>query len=246
MQSASDTSMLSREKNVLLSEIDTLTTERDRKESVMHETESQIISKEQKVLGIGGGYAGIRENLLMQRAVLEEKLRNQSKGITDELSDDAPLYIVPALLERIRKQVETDVDIMRQEASAHVAKEKMHEIRKEVESAKFWPAGVDVKSASSAILALLDRMFEEPQRNVLFDVTFGEAAWITRKIAKMQDGYGSLHHKITEYDKAMTVFENVGTELARIPSGRRDWAADIRDKRNARGDRNSQGRDCTY
>ena len=208
---------MNREKNVLLSEIDALTMERNRKENIIHEIELQISSKEQKVLGVGGGYAGIREKLLMQRAVLEEKLRNQNKGITDELSDDAPLYLVPALLERIGKQVESDVDIMRQEASAHVAKEKMHEIRKEVVSAKFWPAGTDVESASSAILTLLDRMFEEPQRNVLFDVTHSEAAWITQKIAKIQEGYGSLYHKIKEYDKTMTVFEKIGVELARIP-----------------------------
>ena len=208
---------LTREKNTLLSEIDALTAEHVRKESAIHEMESKISSKEQQVLGVGGGYASIRENLLTQKAVLEEKLRNQSKEITDDLSDDAPLYLVPALLGRIRKQVEADVDTIRQRAYAHVAREKMHEIRKEIESAKFWPAGTDVKSASLAVLTLLERTFEKPQGNVLFDVAPNEAAWITQKIAKIQDGHASLYYKITEYGKMLTRFEKVGTELARIP-----------------------------
>lgn len=208
---------LSSEKNTLLSEIDALTAERSRKENVMHGMESQIISKEQKVIGIGGGYANIRENLLTQNAVLEEKLRNQSNGIADDLSEDAPLYLVHTMLERIRKQIEVDVDVVRQKATALVAREKVDEIKKELGSAKFWPAGINVESISSDILDLLDRIFEEPQDDVMFDVTPNEAAWITEKIDKIRNGYDLLCKKITEYDNTMAHFEKVGMELARIP-----------------------------
>ena len=208
---------LSHEKNTLLSEIDVLIAERSRKEDAMHDAESQITSKEQNVIGVGGGYADIREELLKQNAALDEKLRNQSKGIVDVLSEDAPLYLVPSLLGRIRTQVDADVNMMQQKASALVARGKMHEIKKELKSAKFWPTGTNVNSVSFNILDLLDRLFEEPPGDVIFDMGPNEAIWMAEKIDNIQSGHDSLHKKITEYTHTLVEFEKVGVELARIP-----------------------------
>ena len=208
---------LNREKDALVSEIDALEVERSKKESAMDEMESMISSKEQKVLGAGGGYADIREGLLAQRAALEEKIRHQGKAITDELSGDAPLYLVTSLLGRIKRQMEADTDAVRQRASVHVAREKMHEIKKELESAQFWPPGTDAESASSAVRHLLDRMFKEPPGDVIFDVAPNETAWMTQKIARMQEGHDSLHQKITEYGETTASFEKADAELARVP-----------------------------
>ena len=208
---------LSEEKNSLLSDIDALAAELGKKKENMDEIESKISSKEQDVIGVGGGYASIREKLLTTRAKLEEKLRNQRKEIIDDLSNDAPFYLVPTLLGRIQNQVEADSHIMRQKTSSVMIKEKIHEIKNELESAKFWPFGTDTKSISSKVLELLNRMFEEPNKKILFDLAPNETVWITEKIVNLPDDHNLLLQKITEYGSTMTHFEKIRVELARIP-----------------------------
>lgn len=207
----------SHEKDSLLSEIDTLIAESDRKEGAMRELESRIDAKEEKVLGVGGGYANMRDNLLTQRATLEEKINNQRKSIVEDLSEDVPLHLVPNLLGKIRKQIEADVDLGQQRASAAIAKEKMNQIKKELKNVKFWPAGMDTESVSSDVIALLDRVFKDPQGDAVFDMAPNEAVWMMQKIDEIEAGHDSLHNKITEYDKTMTRFESLTEELSRVP-----------------------------
>lgn len=208
---------LNNEKKTLSAEIDALVIERNKKNTAIQELNSTITLKEQKILDVGGGYANIRENLLTQRSALEEKLRHQRKIIIEELSDDAPLYLISSLLERIKKQVEIDVDIIQKKASTQVIKEKIHDIKKQIQSPKFWPANIDVESASSAVLNLLERTFVEPKDTILFDVSPNESVWMIQKITNLKNDQKSLQQKITEYEKTMNHFTKVETELSRIP-----------------------------
>ena len=208
---------LNQEKKSLSSEIGELDAEHSVRERKIEEVTAKISLLEEKVRGVGGGYAEIRGNLLTQKAVLEEKTRHQKKNIIEDLSEDAPLYLATSLLGRIKRQVEEDVDTVHQRYFSHVVKERIHELKKEIQSERFWPSGIDVKSASSTILERLDRLFEEPKGDVLFDVAPNDAVRIIQQIAGIQQYQETLLLKIKEYDDTMVRFEKIESEIAKIP-----------------------------
>ena len=209
---------LGREKESLLDEVDALSAEFTKKEGEIEAMASKIHSKESSVSGIGGGYAEIREDLLTQRATLGEKIRHQTKTIQEGLSSDAPLHLVPNLLERIRGQIEADIQIMQQKASARMVRTKLPQIRQYMESATFWPSSTDVQSASAEVTERLEDMFGPPSAEAVFDLASNEADWITQKIDGVRTGCSTLLEKIKEYEEAAERLENVEAELAKIPN----------------------------
>ena len=207
---------MSKEKESLASDIEILNAECEQKNIEIQEANSMVASKESKIMGIGGTLVDTRENLLTQKAVLEEKLRHQGKTIQEELGEDAPLYLATEMLQDIKKQVESDMSITSQKASAHAAKHKIGKLKDEMVKDEFWPNGVD-GALSDKIMQRLDSMFEAPRDDTFFDMAPNDAAWMLDKISKLPEKYDSLYQQIIEYGKTDTHFEKVESDLVQIP-----------------------------
>lgn len=205
------------DKKQLTAEIEMLTAEKDKKDAELAETASKIRACELDVSGVGGGYADIREDLLAQRAALEEKIKYQKRTIQEELSEDAPLYIVPAMLEKIRRQIEDDAEVTRRKAVASMAKEQMPHIRREILAAKFWTNSTNVESAADKIAKIIEDKFNTSHGDAFFDMSPNDAARTVQKITGLKTGRESLQEKIAEYEKTMARFEKVEAELSKVP-----------------------------
>ncbi len=208
---------LQKEKSLLASEIDSLATERARKDREMKEIASKIGAQELSVSGVGGGYASIRSELIKQQAVLKEMIRHQSRTILDDLSEDAPLYLMPAMLNKIRRRIEEDADIIRRRAFASMAEEQIPKIRRNIESAKLWPEGTNTKLASAEIVKILEEVFETPQESALFDMAPNDAVQIVQKISGLEGERKMLRSNIAEYESTVTEFGRIEAELAKVP-----------------------------
>ena len=206
-----------KEKDQIASETEALIAERDRKNAEIADVKSIIVAKESKIAGVGGGYADIRGVLLTQKAVLEEKIRHQDKLLQKALSEDAPLYLVPSMLDRVRKQVEEDVKIIHQKTSASFARGRVHELEKELSSETFWPAGMDAAKISAKISKRLANMFEDPKHDAFFDMSPNDVSWLCQRIDGMEDGQESLSESLHEYGMEKRRLERVESDLAKIP-----------------------------
>ena len=205
------------DKRQLTAEIEMLATEKDKKDAELAETIYKIRACELDVSGVGGGYADIREDLLAQRAALEEKIKYQKRTIQEELSEDAPLYIVPTMLEKIRRQIEDDTEVTKRKAVASMAKEQMSHIRREILAAKFWPTNTNVESAADKIATIIEDKLSALCGDAFFDMSPNDAARTVQKIIWLKTGRETLQAKIVEYKKTMTHFEKVEEELSKVP-----------------------------
>ena len=208
---------LHEEKRSLVSDIEILNIECEKKKTEIQKITSIIEIKESKIAGIGGTFVDVRGNLLTQKVVLEESLRHQNKTIQEELGEDAPLYLVSSIMNDIQEQIESDISLTSQKTSASVAKHKIDKLKEEMSSTTFWPKDVDGCALSDKITQRLDIMFETPKDDVFFDMAPNDAAWILHKIAKMPEKYDSLYQKLVDYGKTMRQFEKIESDLIKIP-----------------------------
>ena len=101
------------EKDQTASEIELLMDELDRKKAQIDEVNDRVTQKESAVSGIGGGYADMRGDLLMKKAVLSEKMVHSRRQIHDSLAEDAPFHLTPSLLDRLSEHVKADAEAMK-------------------------------------------------------------------------------------------------------------------------------------
>lgn len=210
---------LRKEKDVIASELEVLTTEAERKNAEIKDLGMQIGVKESKISGIGGGYADIRGKLLTQRAVLLEKMRQQAKLIHDEFGEDAPLYMMTSMLCRLTDRMEEDMSIMQQRMSAAMVQRGLDRIKKEMSSDTFWPAGADGPALSRIVSDRLDDIFagKDVDRDVFFDMTSGDASQMLEKISRLGDGRKSILTKLEEHGRTRKALERIESDLAKVP-----------------------------
>ncbi len=208
---------LQNDKKQITTEIEMLTIEKDKKDAELAETASKIRTCELDVSGVGGGYVDIREDLLAQRAALEEKIRHQKRTIQEELSEDAPLYIVPTMLERIRRQIKDDTEITRRKAVASMVKEQMPYIRREILAAKFWSNGTNAEFTADKIAKIIEGRFNVSDGDEFFDMSPNDATRTVQTITELKAGRELLQGMIAEHKKTMAHFESVETELSKVP-----------------------------
>lgn len=216
-QIQNDYDKLLHEKESLTESIKMMVVEVEKKNAEIDELTIQVSSKESKIAGIGGGYADIRERLLTEKATLEEKIRYQRKTISEELSEDAPLYLVSSIMDRIKRQIKEDMDSTRRKMSEVLLQDGITKLKKEMESEKFWPEGVNGAQISSKILDKLDSLIESKNHDVFFDVAPNDAAWIMDLVSGFENGRKLLCGKINEYSKTMTQFAKTESDLIKIP-----------------------------
>ena len=125
---------MQQEKDRLSSDIEELEAEQLAKNEGIKQAVSQISFKESKIASVGGGYAGMREDLLTQKASLEGKITSQRRYIQDDLAEDAPFHLNDRMLRQIQKQITADMDVMRQRMAASLVGERMQRLKDDLRS----------------------------------------------------------------------------------------------------------------
>ena len=209
------------EKNHLVNDITTLGIERDRKNEEIIENTETIGRLESKVSSMGGGYADIRNELLTQKAVFEEKSKQQKKIIFDVLSGDAPLYLVPSILDDIKKKIEEDTIITQNKAAEPLLEEYVNQLKKDIRKKEFWPDGSNhtalYKKVSKKISVLLEKKPKE-KNTLFFDMSPNDSEWMKQKIRHLQDEHSNISQTLQEYGKTQQHLKKVDTDLENIPS----------------------------
>lgn len=205
------------ERDDAVSEIRALTAEREKKTQEIKKLSSDMGIRESKIAGVGGGYADIRTKLLTRRATLGEKIRHQKRSMQERLGDDAPLFLIPGIMNRIKSQVESDLLVGSQKSSASVIQDRIEAVKRDMASESFWPDGTDVSEASKAVSARLDRMVEEPQTDAFFDIAPNDAGWMLGRIDAMDAGRSELLGEIRQYADTVKLLEKTEAELVKIP-----------------------------
>ncbi|MDI1495637.1 MAG: DNA sulfur modification protein DndD [Cenarchaeum symbiont of Oopsacas minuta] len=208
---------LQNEKESLLSDLDSLDAERQKKLQEIEESMSDVTSKELKIVGVGGGYANIRNELLTEKTILEEKTAYKIKEIQEELAGDAPLYLVSNILSQILQQMEKDANIVRQNISATTIQKNVEKIKKEIISEEFWPNGIIINKVVTKMIRRLDSLIKKPSDDVFFDISPKDMSWTHQKILKIKEGHKTLSKKLDEYTKADMKLGKIESDLSKIP-----------------------------
>lgn len=204
-------------KKELVLEIESLVTENEQKNKELDESLSDISAKELKIAGIGGGYADIRGELLTQKATFEEKLRHQNKELQEEFANDAPLFMVPDILDKIEKQICSDVEIMQQKSSIAYIQKDVEELKTDVATKGFWFDDSINDVMSKKICERLNNLIKEPTKNEFFEMSLKDAEWMRQKIKDMQVGSKELRAKINAYADTNKHLVKINSDLIRIP-----------------------------
>ncbi len=205
------------EKEQLALDIDSLNIEYEKKLSEINDLKTRISTKESTISSIGGGYADIRGDLLTQKAVLEEKIRHQRKQIQEDLSGDAPFYLVLSLLNKIAKQVREDAKILYTTCTNMSVELFIPEMKKQMSDPKFWPKNTDGSAMSLRILNMMQDIGTLHKGEIVFDLSPGDADFLIHIIKKIREGHKSLSDAIKTYADTTLLIENVEADIARIP-----------------------------
>ena len=205
------------EKEQIASEADLLKEELHRKNAQIDEVNSRIAKKESAISGIGGGYADIRSDLLTQKAVLSEKMRHQRRQIHEELTEDAPFYLIPSLLSRLSKQIEVNTSIIKRRFEYDAKRQLAPRIKQKLSEPGFWPEGTDGTHMSAKILDMIDDLHSVEGDAPLFDLSLDDTAKITQSIANARSNPKDLLDMINKYAYTMEQIEKIESDLSKIP-----------------------------
>ena len=208
---------LQNEKESLLSDLDSLDEERQKKLQEVEELTSDVTSKELKIVGVGGGYASIRSELFTEKTILEEKTTYKIKEIQEKLAGDAPLYLTSNILSQILRQMEKDANITRQNISASAIQKNVEKIKKEIISEEFWPDGIIINKVATKMIRRLDSLIKKPSDDVFFDISPKDMSWIHQKILKIKEGHKTLSKKLDEYTEVDMKLGKIESDLSKIP-----------------------------
>ena len=205
------------EKDLLVRDIGMLREEREKKAAEIRDMNERIGAKESAISGIGGGYANMRDELLAQRAALEEKAKHQTRQIQEELSGDAVFHLVPSMLGRIGDQLKKDGEIMRRQAAGTSTATLLPEMRKRMSEPEFWSAGEDGKSISRKVLDMVAEIGAASKEDVFFDLSPKDAVFLNGTINRVEHGHMPVSVMTHALAKTTELLERARSDIARIP-----------------------------
>ena len=208
---------MNQEKEQLVADIEILESEKEKKAVEIEDLNTKISTKESTISGIGGGYAEMRGELLTQKAVLEEKTRHQTKQIQDDLSDDAPFYLMPSMLNRLADQIKKDSDIIYKRFNHISMSTIMPEMEKRMEDPKVWSANEDGPLIKRKVLNMLKDIGTIPKGEVFFDLSSDDAIFLINLIKKIKNGHKSISDRTNALATTTEQLEKIELDITRIP-----------------------------
>ena len=211
-----DYEKLTEEKNQLIHEVKELNQEREKITSKIDEMVKKIALKESTISGIGGGYADMRGDLLTQKAVLEEKIRVQTKQFQEELSGDAPFYLVSSMLSKIHDKIQNDSKTM-YGMMANMNEGFLQGLEKMMSDSQFWPSGVNAAAATKRMLEAFRELGNSGKDKVHFDLSPVDIQYFSDMIKRIDAGSDDMVQISTNLVKIQERAETVESDIARIP-----------------------------
>lgn len=208
---------MNHERETLVEDLESLSQEIEKKTVEFNDVQTQINSKESEIAGIGGGYADLRTDLLTKRAVLEEKTRNQTKQLQDMLSEDAPFFLAPSLLQRVAKQYEKDCQIKYKTASNLSTITLLPQMKEAMEEPGFWNSGENGKSISSRVLEMVKKLGKIPEGKIVFDLNEEDAEFLRQMLKTVKDNSSHIIDSSHALADTREHLEKIESEIAKIP-----------------------------
>ena len=208
---------MSQEKEQIALDIELLDEKSQRKNEQIDEINHKITKKESSMSGIGGGYASIRGDLLIQKTILAEKEKHQRIRIHEKLAGDAPLYMMSSLLDKLNKQIGADAMIMEKNLERKVAQQIKQKIRKKIPELGFLQGGTDAYVVYDKIIDVIHDLYSVNKNDPFFDLSPNDAARITQSIVNVRDDRKSLLEMINKYADTVTRMEKIQSDLSKVP-----------------------------
>lgn len=153
-----------------------------RKEAEIHHTRSEIEELEDKISGIGGGFAARRAEL---RAVLDSDVAARDsleRRIRDMCGSVLPFSIIPGRMRELEEQVLRDQELQRVRAGEEIARSILDAVRRRVGSESFWeglgiPPGAG-KRARDGLMPMLSAGPGSDSGDGVFDYSAAQAGRI--------------------------------------------------------------------
>ena len=205
---------VNREKNQLVQDIKIFHSEKERKILEIEEWTRKIGTKESMISVIGGGYSDKREHFLTQKAVITEKTRHHTKQLQDVLSENAPFYLVPSMLNRVNHQLEEDSKVMHMQAVSKRMSILLPEMKEKMTKFGFRSDG---KDGIHKLLDMLAEVSKGPIEEVFFDLSADDAAFLSVLIREIKQGHKSITDMASTLADMTQQLENVELEITRIP-----------------------------
>ena len=205
------------EKEQLVTEIESLMTELENKNSEITNANTKIGIKESTISGIGGGYASIRGELLMQKTLLEEESHHQTKQLHEMFAGDAPFYLVPSMLKRITTQLQKDSDVFLYQCASTVESQLESKIKEKMSESSFWSNDADRKLVTSKMLDVLHDVCETKDKKIFFDLSPDDLYQIGVIRKSMKDGHKLLFDNLSQYGNTKLRIEKIESDLVKIP-----------------------------
>ena len=215
----------------ILEEIDSKTKEKKESEDKIENLkikqanlQTKIESIQQKVSvqeinfkKIGGGFATKREQLTIEKTMLETKLENIDKNIRELCSDILPFSLIPKQLEQLKSEIQDDQQKIQNRFEKTILERNFQEILTKIKSDPFLPNvnNDEKQNITEQINELFQRKIESVSD--LAKTTFNLSLNDMNKISQLADEINSsAEQKIEEFTKSFSVTSD---QLERVKVG---------------------------
>ena len=205
------------EKDSLSAEINSSKLDLELKNQEINTLNTKIINKESVISTIGGGYASLRSQLLTQKDMLNEKMKEQTKHIQDKISDDIPFLLIPSFLNRIQNRIESDIKIQNKIFTTMALKQLSSEIKKTLNDSKLWPPNTNINKILPKIINVINNTSSSEDEKTFFDLSHDDQKNVINLINKISHDYELFFNLIDDYEKTTKRIQKIEQDISRIP-----------------------------
>ena len=205
------------EKDSLSMEINSLKMDRELKNQEIDILNGKISNKESTISNIGGGYASLRSQLLTQKDMLNEKIKEQTRHIQDQVSNEVPFLLLPSLLNNIKKRIESDIKIQNKIFTTLALEQLSSQIKKALNDPKIWPPNTDIDKILNKIISVINNNNNLDNEKAFFDLSPDDQKTVISLIDKISHNYESFFNLIDDYEKTIKRTEKIEQDISNIP-----------------------------
>jgi len=205
-QMAREISKYKNTEKILKERLDSTLQKRAQVQSQIDRVQGEIEHQEHQIAKEGGGYAGKREKLKLQRRGLDEEIELTEEKIRRLCAGVLPFTLIPDLCRSLHKRLKKEEKYQQQMAAQAALKSAQEKIVKEINSESFWK---EVPLLHPQRKELVDRIAETFKRNI-----------------NIEEGSLQISHQISFMDRKK-ILDWIDQTLNHVPMGLRAYSANL-------------------
>lgn len=205
-QMAREISKCKNTEKMLKERLDSTLQKRAQVQSQIDRVQGEIEHQEHQIAKEGGGYAGKREKLKLQRRGLDEEIELTEEKIRRLCAGLLPFTLIPDLCRSLHKRLKKEEKYQQQMAAQAALKSAQEKIVKEINSESFWK---EVPLLHPQRKELVDRIAETFERNI-----------------NIEEGSLQISHQISFMDRKK-ILDWIDQTLNHVPMGLREYSANL-------------------